>query len=275
MGIHRSLGRFYESLNFQSRNDHCKREKLKKPSPSLISLFASRPSYTNPDYSLAIRHAPILRFDDNEPFLPLAVGYTIIRESAHSPSFARRIEVDKTGSSAVAIVIEYAIWWTWDIVHLYELEHIWIFLDENEQVIEVEASWHGDVHDMTLDDTLPLKGSNVLLYSEPGKHAFSAANKIPPNQIERTRQLCRQMAGTGGLLLSPLFVELRTLKTHRVDQLVSSFLKKQAFEPSFNFGQSFLLSAEILVPWSALYEWIPGHLFQVIYRLENNISTDR
>ena len=179
----------------------------------------------------------------------------------------------ETGRSAPALVIEYAIWWTWDIVHLYELEHIWVFLDVNEQIIGVEASWHGDVHDMTSDGTVPLKDGRVMLYSEPGKHAFSPANKIPHDQIERTRQLCRQMAGTGGLLVTPIFEELRVLKTRRVDQLVYSFLQRQAFEPSFDFGQSFLVSADILISWSALQEWIPSHLSRVIDGLEQNNST--
>ena len=207
-------------------------------------------------------------FDDREPFLPMAVGYSIIRKSTRSPSFARRIEVGETGSSGPALVIEYAIWWTWDIVHLYELEHIWVFLDERERISGVEASWHGVVHDMTSDGTLAFKEGRAMLYSEPGKHAFAAANKIPRNQLDRIRQLCSQMAGTGGILITPLFEELRIHKTRRVDQLVSSFLKKQAFEPSFYFGRSFSLSAEILVPWSELYEWIPGHLFQIIDKLK-------
>ncbi len=243
--------------------------------PCLISLFATRSNFSKTDYSLAIRFAPILMFDKHEPFLPLAVGYSIIRNNIQSPSFARRIEVAEIGRSAPASIIEYAIWWTWDIVHLFELEHIWLALDVNEQIIGVEASWHGNVHDMMMPDgSLPLNNGRVMLYSEPGKHAFSPVKEISHDHIIRSRQLCSQMAGTGGLLVTPLFEKFRFLKTRRTDQLVSSFLKKQAFEPSFNFGQSFLISADILVPWPDLSTWIPGHLFQVIDRLKNNISTD-
>lgn len=246
---------------------------MNKPDSGLSSLFAARPSYKNSDYSLAIRFAPILMFDNREPFLPLAVGYSIIRESARSPSFARQIKVGETLSLAPALVVEYAIWWTWDILHLYDLEHIWVFLDEKEQIIGVEASWHGEVHDMTSGGTLPVEDGRVMLYSEPGKHAFAPEDEIPHDQIERTRQLCSQMAGAHGLLVTPLFEELSVLKTRRVDQLVSLFLQKQAFEPSFDFGQSFLISADILIPWPRLRQWIPGHMSRVIYGLEQSIST--
>jgi putative hydrolase of the HAD superfamily len=77
------------------------------------------------DYQLALRHAPYIRFDDREPFLPSVVGYTIFRESGASASFPRQIHLD----AEVATVIEYAIWWDWDIGHLYELEHVWVYVN--------------------------------------------------------------------------------------------------------------------------------------------------
>ncbi len=112
-----------------------------------------------------------------------------------------------------------------------------------------------------------------MLYSEPGKHAFSPVNKIPHDQIIRSRQLCGQMAGTGGLLVTPLFEQLRVLKSRRADQLIYTFLRKQAFEPSYDFDRSFMISAKVLVPWLALKKWIPSHLSRVIDGLENNVST--
>ena len=43
------------------------------------------------DYELALRHAPRIRFDLREPFLPSVVGYTVFRQTGTSPSFPREI----------------------------------------------------------------------------------------------------------------------------------------------------------------------------------------
>src|SRR5689334_11010671 len=88
------------------------------------------------DYDLARRHAPRLRFDRSEPFLPSVVGYTVFRQAGQSPSFPREV----TLPARAALAIEYAIWWDWDIQHLYELEHIWVYLDAGEQIVAVDAS---------------------------------------------------------------------------------------------------------------------------------------
>ncbi len=53
---------------------------------ALPSLFAARPASTGSDHRLATAHAPILLFDSREPFLPLAVGYTIFRKHAFAPT---------------------------------------------------------------------------------------------------------------------------------------------------------------------------------------------
>lgn len=49
--------------------------------------------------------------------------------------------------------------------------------------------------------------------------------------------------------------------------LVYTFLQRYAFEPGYEFSQSFFVSADILVPWPALYEWISDRLAWVIDRL--------
>ena len=238
------------------------------PNPNLTSLFASRPRSADIDLNLAARYAPILKFDAREPFLPLAVAYSIFRKNTLSPSFSRRIELNEVERPAADLAIEYAIWWDWDIVHLYELEHIWVFLDKQGQIVRGEASWHGDCRNMGANDRFPLTDERLTLYSEPGKHAFAPNAGWLQDNAEKTRQLCRQMAGTGGLLVTPLFKELASLKTPGVDRLVFAFLQRRAFEPSFEFSRSFSISAEILVPWPALYRWIPERLAWLIDSLK-------
>jgi glycerophosphoryl diester phosphodiesterase len=221
--------------------------------------------------ALAARYAPILRFDKHEPFLPLAAGYTIFRTDADSPSFPRRIELCPPGQPPAALAIEYAIWWDWDIGHLYELEHAWVYVDHNERVVRAEASWHGVYHDMAVDDMLPLTEQRLRIYSEPGKHAFAPITDWLVDRSETTRRDCTRRAGMGGVHVMPLFEGIITSKTPLADQLVRTYLERQTFEPSYHFDEVFYLPAELLVPWPALYTWIPERVAWWVDELERTI----
>ncbi|MEP7294157.1 MAG: hypothetical protein ABI835_20380, partial [Chloroflexota bacterium] len=121
------------------------------------------------DHDLALRHAPFIRFDSREPFLPSIVGYTVFRQSAQSPSFPREIKLPP----GVSCAIEYAVWWDWEIQHLYELEHLWVYLDGDGSVVGGEGSWHGSFSALDDGEGLPLEAGRLIVYSEPGKHAFA------------------------------------------------------------------------------------------------------
>src|SRR5262249_22202428 len=116
------------------------------PDPLYAALLAT--SRDEEGHALAARYAPILRFDANEPFLPLAAGYTIFRADGLSPSTTRQIALATPDRPDATLAIEYAIWWDWDIGHLYELEHVWVYLDDQGRVVGCEASWHGRHHSM-------------------------------------------------------------------------------------------------------------------------------
>ncbi|QSF45346.1 hypothetical protein [Paenibacillus tianjinensis] len=47
------------------------------------------------DRKLAIRYAPCLWFDRNEPFFPARFGVTVLREDGESPSFRRSLNVSR------------------------------------------------------------------------------------------------------------------------------------------------------------------------------------
>ncbi|MCU0503271.1 MAG: glycerophosphodiester phosphodiesterase [Anaerolineae bacterium] len=174
------------------------------------------------DRRLAMRYAPILRFDANEPFLPLAAGYTIFRESGASPSFQRGrvIDLAPEGESPAALAIEYAIWWDWDIGHLYELEHAWVYVDAQGQVVRAEASW---------------------------------------------------LAGVGGVLLAP-YIASQVRGTPLAHRLAHTYLSQRGFEPSWDFSQRFGFTPEMLIPWPALCEWMPGRVNAILDRLAAEIS---
>ncbi len=233
----------------------------------IADLLSKNHSESKSDRDLATRYAPILKFDANEPFLPAAVGYTVFRESGPSPSFPRQIELE--GSPKAALAIEYAIWWDWDIQHLYELEHIWVYLDNEGQVIRAEASWHGDYNDMAVEGLLPLTGDRLTLFSEPGKHAFAPVRDWLRNP--KTQKGCSRFAGAGGVWVTPIFKGLIDVKTPQADRLVHTYLEKYAFEPDMEFTQLYPIPPESLVPWPALFEWIPGRVAWRLSKLEQSI----
>jgi glycerophosphoryl diester phosphodiesterase len=209
------------------------------------------------DYQLAVKYAPRIRFDAKEPFLPSVVGYTVFRQTAPSPSFPRTIEI----AGNVATVIEYAVWWDWDIEHLYELEHIWVLLDKDGNLISGEASWHGGMHVM-LDEhsRLPVEDGRLTVHSEPGKHAFAPSPKWLQERKETTDFSCGRTSGYMGVHVTRLFegrIHDRTILNNR---LVHTWLERNAFVPTYEFTKKFDLENAVFVPWAQLDAWIPARV---------------
>lgn len=219
------------------------------------------PSPSTADIELARRLAPVIRFGDNEPFLPSRVGISVLTAPGRSPSAT----LDITFEPGVAKVIEYAIWWDWDIQHLYELEHIWLKLDANDQVVSVEASAHGGIFPMTISEgALPLEEGRVTLVSAPGKHAFSATpdGQLPAAEI--TSVSCQELAGRGTILVNDMFRDALAGLTAEDHRVVKRYLQARAFLPSFQFNQRFDLSTVEFSSWADLASWIPGRVKAVL-----------
>ncbi len=226
------------------------------PQTDLLLQELQQFSSTDKDYSLAHRHAPQIRFDTKEPFFPLAAAYSVIRSASQSPSSTFAIDPEN------GIAIEYAIWWDWDIQHLYELEHIWIYLDADETLLKIEASAHGGrILMMTEDGSLPLEDGRVTLFSEPGKHAFAPEQQWLIGGSERTDLSCGDEAGEGGILTGNPFNRAAfgppTLEEHR---LTKRYLQRLAFQPVYEFSQLFDLQSIPFVTWQQLYDWIPRRI---------------
>ncbi len=220
------------------------------------------------DRALAIHHAPRIRFDAREPFVPLVVGYTVFRRNGPSPSFPREISLPANAACAV----EYAIWWDWDIQHLYELEHIWLYLDAQERLIAAEASWHGGYRSM-LDEgaQLPVEDGKLTLYSEPGKHAFAPERQWLLDRASATTRSCTTHSGKMGVLVTPLFVGIIPDRLPVNDRVVHTYLERLAFQPSFEFTQTVDLVKAVFVPWENLAAWIPSRVSWWIKYLHKTI----
>lgn len=211
--------------------------------------------------ALARRLAPVLLFSDNEPFLPSRVGISVLDAPGRSPS----ARLDITFEPGVAQVIEYAIWWDWDVQHLYELEHIWLKLDSADRIIGVEASAHGGKFAMTsADGGLPLVDGRVTLVSTPGKHAFTANVAEQDKTRELTELCCAELAGRGGVLVNDMFRNAIGPLSAADHRAVKRYLQARAFAPVFRFGQAVDLAALEMVSWDDLAAWIPGRVRDVL-----------
>lgn len=220
--------------------------------------------------ALAARHAPVICFDLREPFLPIAAGYTLFSEDGPSESMERTVSLPQNGNLPAALAIEYAIWWDWDIHHLYELEHVWVYLDTNEQPVRVEASWHGKYHELPLK----LQDGRAVVLSEPGKHAFAHDPAWFHKRQEPYRRLDTEQVGMQShVLINSMFRgKIRERVFDRT--LTRSFLARNTFTPSWKFEQAFTFKPEQLVPWPVLKAWIPQRVHAVLDRLESTIRPE-
>lgn len=219
---------------------------------------------TGADIELARRLAPVIRFCDNEPFLPGKVGISVLDAPGRSPSAGLDIGFE----AGVARVIEYAVWWDWDIQHLYELEHIWLKLDAGDAVVGVEASAHGGKFAMQgADGGLPVQAGRITLVSTPGKHAFTATPEEQVETAELTTVSCQELAGRGGVLINDMFRPALAEVTPEDHRAVKRYLQARAFLPTFNFEQRFDLANVDFVGWETLAAWIPGQVKGVLARV--------
>lgn len=237
--------------------------------------------YENPaELALAARYAPRIFLDQNEPFLPLVVGYTIFRTDGYSPSFPRCIGLTPRGRQPAALAIEYAIWWDWDITHLYELEHIWTFVGAEGDVVYSEASWHGDFQGLRqwydYDHTLLYDGTHPVAYAQPGKHGFTGNVRMFHIIASYVRECCNKDAGAEGLLVIAIFKDvLAALKTRENDALIQAHLKSCAFEPAFEWNRVFDVTADLFIPWPMQSEWIPQRIDYLLTRIKAGKDTAR
>lgn len=206
------------------------------------------------DKELALKYAPILHFDLDETIPLQKVGYTVFREERSSDSFPRRtVKPDFCG-----LVIEYALFWDYDIQHMYDLEHIWVWVSPNGRVTKAEASFHGKY--LTLWEPempfaeLPDK-NHVHAYCQPGKHAF-----LPEGELFRLipgwRESCNENAG-GEVLVGGPFAGTYAPSDEDNLRCAAYIRENLAFTPTLAFDEGTIIPAEMLCSWEELKAWIP------------------
>ncbi|THF84264.1 hypothetical protein E6C55_01775 [Cohnella fermenti] len=200
-------------------------------------------------------------FDEREPFFPVRIGVSELRDGEASPSFRRTMRLS---GREIERVLEYAIYWDYDIQHLYELEHVWVMLRKDGTVADAEASFHGRYLKALLPDRSNLEGDRLTIYSQPGKHAFAPLPllfRLLPDADECTDA----EAGRDGLTAPDWLGSdpvRRLMADEDAQRLVREHIRSRfRFSPAYSFLPYELGERkELFVPWSALLEEIPARI---------------
>ncbi|OKP82198.1 hypothetical protein [Paenibacillus sp. P32E] len=215
------------------------------------------------DRLLAARYAPCLLFDPCEPFFPVRIGITVLRQEGNSPSFRRRLIVNHPDVEAV---VEYAIYYDYDIQHLYDLEHVWVYIGRDGEVADVEASFHGKYLKGLLHGRTNLSGTRAALYVQPGKHALSPLPELfelLPGFVSCTQE----EAGADGLIYGDFYSGVLTTDED-IDSRVRRYLQTFRFTPSLTYQSwDYADREDLFVSWSQLFAEIPERIGRELERI--------
>ena len=227
------------------------------------------------DYQEAQDFLPIVHFDRRETIPLRAIGYTVFHETSPSISFpGRKVQV-REGETA----IEYAYYWDYDIQHMYDLEHIWVWLDEGHHPVRAQGSFHGKYLNLFGEglEMLQPDGGHIHAFCQPGKHAFLPSGDLfclVPGWFES----CNTESGGPVLLGSPFSAAHRedardAFRPTAEDHLHSiGYIRSHlAFEPSLSFRED-SCSDVPLMTWAELQEKIPSWIFDECRRLSEIYS---
>ena len=215
------------------------------------------------DFQLAAAYAPILLATADEPYPPQVYGYSVVRRQ--TPSLSSKFLLAPRG----AAVIEYAVWYDYDIGHLYDLEHVWVHLDADGTVLLVEASRHGNRRDMA---GCAFEGKHPILAVETGKHAHWPTVEAMAPAHGFITVACDRLAGEEGVHLGNKFAETGLYSVtpfeHRLARLK---MGADRLRPDFSKWQSFSTETIRLVPWPSLADWIPRRVRHLVDGLKTTV----
>lgn len=206
---------------------------------------------------LAERYAPIIHYDVKETIPVAAVGYTIFREERRSDSFPKRTVAPDAGG----LVIEYALYWDFDIQHMYDLEHIWVWVSAEGEVTRTQGSFHGKyltLWEPEMPCGLAPEDGHVHAFCQPGKHAF-----LPEGGLFRLipdwYACCNAQAGGPVLVGGPFQGTYHP--TPEEDARCEAWIRRHlAFEPTLIFTDGVAVPEQLLCPWETLKAEIPGRI---------------
>ena len=211
---------------------------------------------------LAEKYAPILQMYGKEPFKIVGVGYTLYENAKRSASCTRMIDPAQYGAE---YCIEYAYYYDYDIQHLYDLEHIWVYVDDAGNICGCEHSFHGKFfHVTTTSGELQLDDGRPVVYVQPGKHALMPQAKGFETLVDY-RDACGVAAGADGIL-TPDIIPGMPAHTAWQDKVVGNYIKEHfSFVPAGSYTK--WDDKTVLLPWSELCAKIPERVEREIKKI--------
>lgn len=211
-------------------------------------------------------YAPVFMLDKNEPFEIKAIGVSEFTEAKRSDSFPKReIYID----NKIKKVYEYAIWLDYDIQHLYELEHVWVYVGNDNNVIKVEGSFHGKYLNVeNLDTNKPdlRDKTHPIVYMQPGKHAILSDKRLV-RLIPGWYECCNEMAGIDGVDIHDFYADKVSVDFNLQEKVKKYIKDKYSFYPSLDFKE-YVPAKDIFMTWEELKVSIPD-------RIENELRKVR
>ena len=221
------------------------------------------------DLELAKNYCPVFWMDEREPFAMKALGVSVFYADARSDSFPKRMVT--ADWEETRCVIEYAIWFDYDIQHLYELEHVWIWVGRDGLVQKVQGSFHGKfLNVVNLENgKVPFdENRRVSVYLQPGKHAVLADPRlvrIVPDWMES----CNELSGADGVVI-PEFFAGKISCDEELSKRVCSYIKEHFFfVPSLRWN-AFSPNETMFVTWEELKARIPGWVNAELEKIRNS-----
>ncbi len=212
---------------------------------------------------LAQKYLPQILFCENEPFFPVKIGYDVFTETGTSNSFGRRKGIVIDGEK-IAVCIEYQIYFDYDITHMVDLEHVWVYIDAQGKLVDAECSFHGRCLNAAaniIDET------TVKLYSQPGKHAFATDTAAFEKWHEAYADTTANVGKDG--LATIFYNNGKYNHTAYIDKIVRESMKEYAFTPSPNYVPCDLSTAE-LVTWTELKDSFIGMIDAMLDKVVNS-----
>lgn len=208
----------------------------------------------------ALSFAPILLLDRAEPFRPVRIGVTAFDEAAQSPS--SKFQISLKGD----VCYEFAIFWDYDIGHVFDLEHIWVHV-QNDAVIAVEATFHGSRQDIDLS----LQGGRPRVWCEAGKHAHFRNVTQRDAMKEATRFMCGKQAGFEGVHTGNRFAESFGEITEHDHRIAKLFLERLQFTPVGGRELECDLADVPAMDWADMPNFITERMKRNIAKLRNHV----
>ncbi|MBD3352597.1 MAG: hypothetical protein GF364_14005 [Candidatus Lokiarchaeota archaeon] len=175
---------------------------------------------------------------------------------------------DKWKKNKAEKVIEYAIYYSSDIVHIYDLEHVWVYLNKDDEIIGVKGTRHGVI--MTLYGSaskIKYQKKHPIVYCTPGKHS----NIVDPKQLNRRileRACGYNYVGKDGVYDVQFFNDKIWKKVREFDpgkeKIREVYRKHYTFKPTFKMTKYMIPTRKLMKPWYDLMEEIPDRIIKYL-----------